>query len=196
MLFLLLACTPTCPEGQINDPISGDCVGTWSDPTSPEEALAALSECEFLPSGDDLDLFEGCVDVACVGMTLSEIEGLLGEGDCDANLFDDELIGCEWDGGDLYASFEGENGVAVEDGVARTVAAKENYAGADPSGLGLDISLNCYLDALGEPDDIDYVDTDAGLSPWHVQWDGVGAFTDFFGDNYGAVTSLYLHGQD
>ena len=40
MLLFLMACTPTCEDGQVNDPITGDCVNTWSDPTTPEEALA------------------------------------------------------------------------------------------------------------------------------------------------------------
>jgi hypothetical protein len=196
MLLFLMACTPTCEDGQVNDPITGDCVNTWSDPTTPEEALAALAECEYATPGSGLDLIAGCVDDACVGMTLGEFEAELGAADeCDANIFEDELIGCEWDSG-VFASFLGDNGALPEDGEATMVAARHNYNGSDPDGLALNISLTCYLDVLGEPDDIDYTETDAGLSPWHTQWDGVAAFTDFFGDNYGEVTSLYLHGVD
>ena len=195
MLLILLGCTPTCEDDQINDPITGDCVELWSDPSTPEEALAALPDCSALPGGNRIDLVQGCVDGACVGMRLGEIEADLGDAECDSNAFEDDLIGCEWDWG-VLALFHGEDGSLPSDATATTVAAKDDFDGADPDGLGLGISLNCYLDTLGEPDDIDYTETDAGLSPWYTRWDGVGAFTDFFGSNYGEVTSLYLHGMD
>jgi len=194
MLLLLLACSPPCEEGQINHPVTGECMKAWSDPSTPDEALAALPECDYLGPGDRIVVDAGCVDDACVGMSLAGISAVLGEGTCEGDAFDGEPIGCAWN--NVSVRFEGEAGTYVEDGIATSIAAIDEFDGSSPEGLGLGISLSCYLEVLGEPDDIHYTDTDFGLSPWHTTWDGIGAFTDYFSDDYGQVSSVFLHGRD
>jgi hypothetical protein len=156
LIASLIACT-TCGEGQIKDPISGDCLDEYVAPTSQEEARESLPECDLLPSSSRLDIEAACADGACAGMTYNEVNAALGEtGDCDEPSSD--WLVCHWQNDALHMYFEDADydGQPDVDDVAIGLYLEESWSGSDESGLGLGISMRCYLDVLGEPEEIEY----------------------------------------
>lgn len=162
MLVLLLACN-TCPEGTAEAP-GGDCLPVTQHATTQEEALALLPECEPLSPSDRLDLAAGCADGLCAKDSFTQMNAASGtEGSCDESFLDDDYLYCNW-GGEVFAFFDDANNDGVPDAedTALGIYIHDEYDGSDADGLGIGVSLRCFLDVYPDPDDIDYEVDDRG----------------------------------
>jgi hypothetical protein len=173
VLFLLSACVPgaPCPDGATRRE-DGLCYAeaVSRGPTA-DEVVAALPPCtlDAAEANGRLDLDGRCVDGACAGDSYADMNAGVGEeGYCDGGWLgsgaSNELFAiCSWTAG-FWSAFPGiaeetepydffpEPGVATGwpiyvDGV---------YSGTTPEGLGLYSPLACWIDALGEPDGLDF----------------------------------------
>lgn len=126
--------------------------------------LDALPAWELAASSDQLDFAAGCAEGVCAGMTYPEIVAATGaEGDCESSgLGADSEFRCTWRGGSIetiHADADAD-GKPDPDDVANVVFVRGDSAGADAQGLGLGISLRCYLEVLGSPPSVLFCDVD------------------------------------
>ncbi len=108
-----------------------------------------------------------------------------------------DTIRCEWDAG-VYSYFEDADGdELVED----TSESSFLYLGApglaSPEGLGLGVSLQCFFDALGLPEDIDLAVDELTGDTYFVegfQYKSLGLYVRAAAD--GRCSSFGLDGPD
>lgn len=134
------------------------------DHSEVQALLDALPACELAAPSDQLDFAAGCVEGVCAGMTYPEIVAATGaEGDCEASgLGADADFHCTWRGGGIktiHADADADGKPDPGD-AANVVFVQGDYAGADAQGVGLGMSLRCYLEALGSPPSVLFCDVD------------------------------------
>ena len=150
LLLPLAACQDrTCPEGQLRTHL-GECVsfsGERSKAPMPEGG-ESLPPCERLPVGTELDLINGCVEGACVNQTLAELEASFGEpGNC-TNVGLGSVY-CGFRGDTVYANFDDDNNDGYPDDPTEEafgIYVEDGYGGSSASGLGVGVSLRCFLE--------------------------------------------------
>lgn len=150
LLALALACAPTTPDGAAS-----------TFPVTP------LPVCELLPEATDIDIRAGCVLGVCANMTYAEFTAVLGEpDDCDPTFSD--KIDCEWGAG-VSANFTDEDGdELVEDTSTTSIVYVEGPGLASPEGLGLGVSMQCFLDQLGLAEDVSLEIDELVGDTWYV----------------------------
>lgn len=131
---------------------------------SVQALLDALPACEPAAPSERIDLAAGCVDGICAGMTYAEIvEATGGEGDCRPIEAEGETDShCLWAAGGVVTIHDDADadGEPDPDDATRLVFVPAGADATDPQGLGVGMSLRCYLDALGAPDSVHYCGTD------------------------------------
>jgi hypothetical protein len=140
--------------------------------------LEGLGPCVPLKPGAELDWLTGCLvgeaGPACAGDSFDAVDLAWGRGaSCDDN---GSTWTCGWDGG-LQATFDVEDEDSVEPGgdrPANLVRALSTFDGSDPDGLGVEISLRCWVGSLGPPSDLLFVDDPGELVPVEGYWDDYG----------------------
>lgn len=153
---LLPACTPSCPPGL--EYIDGQCrSGTPGEGIDLDER--GHPPCEFEAGNGRLDIDSGCADGACDDALYADMVDALGPASCDASDVISETTFCDWQGGALRSHFDDVDldGVPDPDATARGLYLSEGYDGTSPDGLGLRVSLACFYDVYGEPDEEDRV---------------------------------------
>ncbi len=199
MLLLTLLAACSCPEGTVEAP-SGECLQPADHAESQEEALALLPDCVPLTPSDRLDIEAGCADGVCAGSSFAENNASFGEaGSCDHGLLEDDYLYCNW-GEDVYAFYDDADNDGVPDGddTSLGIFIHDSWDGSDVDGLGIGVSFTCFMDALGEPSDIDYHVDDRGY--YYVadmDWSDLGLYVngELF-DHDGKAWHMSLFGAD
>lgn len=168
-------------EDADDDTGDGDDTGGDTGPTDPDTGAPDLDDlldphrdCAPMEASDRLDLDAGCVDGACVGMTKAEVDAALGAATCAAG---DGAALCYWGQlGGVRAWLDDLDGDGVADADA-TVAewlVYTPYDGSTADGLGIEASLGCWLQALGDPDLVVWRQdhTDGGWYLYELEWFG------------------------
>jgi hypothetical protein len=115
--------------------------------------ITALPACELLPAGTDIDVRAGCALGVCANMTYAEFTAILGEpDDCDPTFSD--KIECVWSAGVSGNFTDADGDELVEDTSTTSFVYVEDPGLASPEGLGLGLSLQCFLDQLGLAEDV------------------------------------------
>lgn len=155
----------------------GHCYPPLSTPTTPLVTDLLLGNaCARAEPGLGLDLIAGCVEGACAGDTFAAMEAALGGGARCSLIQSGSLWLCEWPHS-VQAQFpageadSGEPGDNVKNSFVRALT---DYAGSDPEGLALAVSITCFVQDLGVPSQVIYLDTDGALAPVQLVWDAVG----------------------
>lgn len=193
---LLLGCHGTeCGEGQ--RPTSD---GGCADIPGGEdvEGYDALPACTLLEPGSRIEVDAGCADGACDGETYDAIVASLGEeGECET------LSGfafCQWQEGGLTSLFTDDDGDAVPDtgATAAGIHLAPPYDGTTEDGLGVGVSMRCWLDVYGWTDEVEYLTIDGAASITELWWPDRGLFVDDFSpaegeapDGYADALSLF-----
>lgn len=192
-------CTrPTCPEGQLRNQY-GDCLDPDPNAKAPiPEGGESLPPCERLPVGDEVDLINGCIEGACVFDTFADINAKLGEaGACDE--YDLGVAFCEWRGGAIQANFDDDNNDGIPDAgdEAFGLYLYEPYAGSSAGGLGVGVSLRCFLEDFIAINDIETNEVDGEIQIVEVFFDNPSMFVhdDYvLGEYDGLVSWISLYG--
>jgi prepilin-type processing-associated H-X9-DG protein len=185
MLILLLACAPTVPDCGDNQHVTaaGECA---DDPEIP--GAEDLPACEPLAVDDRIEVYAGCADGACSGFTYEQMVTALGEeGACHGKA---NIAFCDWSVG-IEANFTDEDGDSVPDETAQALGIflDDPYDGASENGLGLGVSLACWIDVYGYTDEVEYQDDDWITELW---WASIGLFVhDVDGDGVTDTVSLF-----
>ena len=150
--FLLLAgCT-----GKFPDDFDKDYSSSGSDPFA----------CDRLEPSDRLDLEAGCADGLCADThTLDDFIAALGEPHACAESSTGEGTYCDWSAG-LEAFFDSTADEIPGETVARFFALERPYDGTDPDGLGVGLSMDCFIEILGPPRDQGDYDGNIFYATW------------------------------
>lgn len=197
ILFSLLACKPGIPDCEANEYYDedGNCIPrdtSLSDRM--QEIVDDMPACDLLAEGDRLDLRHGCADGACAEDTYSHMVDVLGDADCeDPSEVEYGIIRCEWQDGSLAAYIWDDDEDGMPDGNESNegLHLQDGWDGADEHGLGLDISLGCFVEVYGdtEEDDIDKLDDG---SVYGITWPERGLYVhDVSLDGYVDLISIF-----
>lgn len=206
MLILLLACGPeevACREGTTLA-ADGHCYPPLLD-RDPRlsDVIDALPECEPPPGPDAIDLAAGCASEVCAGMTYDEMVAVIGPGSCRTTNFDDRQVYCTWaeQGIDGLFRDDDEDEVPNHDSETERIHVFRPSTAATIDGIGVDATLSCFFDVLGNPEILQYVDAGGTLAPESFIWDryGLRAYDETaaggVGQPDGYMDELYLFGQ-
>lgn len=205
MLILLLACGSediACREGTtLAD--DGHCYPPLDTDPDLADVIAALPACAPAPGPGEIDLTGGCALGACAGMTYAEIVAAIGPGDCRTTNFDARQVYCTWaelgiDG--LFRDAD-EDDVPDEGVITERIHLFRPSTAATGDGIGVDATLACFFDVLGNPEVLQYVDRGGELLPDSFIWDryGLRAYDQTAAGGVarpdGYMDDLYLYGQ-
>lgn len=206
MLILLLACGSeeiACREGTTLA-ADGHCYPPLleRDPRL-EDLIASWPACEPTPGPDTIDLVGGCASQVCAGMTYDEMVAEIGPGDCQTTNFDARQVYCTWEQLGIDGLFRdtNEDEVPNEDAETDRIHVFRPSTAATIDGLGVDATLSCYFDVLGNPEILQYVDAGGTLLPEAFIWDryGLRAYDETAAGGVarpdGYVDEIYLYGQ-
>ncbi len=187
LILLALACQPALPDCEPGQNINADyeCV---DDPAIPGSEL--LPPCDLLPVGDEIEVSSGCSEGACADATYDSFNAALGEtGECDSL---EGYAFCDWRDGLLGSFFDDNDGDDVpDDGAgAAGVFLDSGYAGASADGLGVDISLQCWIDVYGYTDLVEYETVGEEQFIAELQWGDLGLIVDAQADGDGEGDGL------
>lgn len=169
-ILLAVACKPDCPDGydqdgalclqQAPEPAVCDegyelrfgvCYEVASEPTAEDTLTAGWPECRPVEGEGELDLVAGCASGVCIGMQYADAVEAAGEPECE--LDGDGWDFCYWSNGvGSYLYDTDEDGTPDADFEIYELILYLDYRGLTSDGLGLDTSLACWRDVLGEPD--------------------------------------------
>jgi hypothetical protein len=199
MLLVTLLAACSCPEDTVSAP-GGECLEPAEHAETQEEALAMLPDCEPLSPSDRLDITAGCADGVCAGSSFTENNANFGEtGDCEHGLWEDDYLYCNW-GEDVYAFYDDADNDGVPDGddTSLGVYIHDSWDGSDADGLGIGVSFRCFMDALGEPSDIDYYTDNRGyVYVTDMDWGELGLYVNgHYSDFDGTAWHISLFGAD
>jgi hypothetical protein len=185
MWWLLLACTterpsdPTlvddedpgveCADG-FYEGDDGNCYEIRADEDPVDLAFAALPECHPLDPDDRLDLRDRCLDGVCVGAEFQSADDALGDAwYCD--YYSDGWVDCRWEGLGVRIVTPGDIDAPDPSGAMWRVEMMPAYDGADEDGLGIGISVACWVDLLGEPDRIEFAEDGSDWKIDNLWWE-------------------------
>ena len=158
------------------------------EPATIQDVLDDLGDCEPLDGNERLNLRDGCVDGACVGMTFAQINAALDEtGRCEPDEYTEFSTDCAWSNG-VSTNFDDEDGDGQPDegSVAYSWSLSAPYDGTSFDGLGVDAQMQCFLRGLGDPDSVSFYDMTGELVLYSMSWYEQGVFVyDIWGPNYG-----------
>jgi hypothetical protein len=150
---------------------------------SVQALLDALPACELAAPSERIDLAAGCVDGICADMTYAEIVEATGaEGACRPSEYEGETDSlCLWATGGVVTIHDDADadGEPDPDDATSLVFVHAGADATDPRGLGVGMSLRCYLDELGAPDSVQYCATDGVRRIVSLQYmeRGIGAWS-------------------
>ena len=194
-LLSLLACSPRIPDCEANETYDadGNCIPRDTSLSEAMQAIVdALPACELLPAGDRLDLRNGCADGACAEDSYAQMTAALGAGDCEDD-DDDTLIYCLWQEETLAAFIWDEDGDHQPDGSEQNEGLHlyEEWSGTDENGLGMGISLACYVEVFGDTD-ADEVEVDDQGQVTSIDWPDRSLYvSDLDTDGYVDLVSIF-----
>lgn len=186
LLLLLLACAadvPACGDGQ-HVTASMECA---DDPTVP--GSEDFPACEALPAGTRIDVNAGCADGACHDTTFDAMNEALGEvGVCSSAA---NLAFCDWSMGigTFFADDDGDD-APDEGALGSGIFLDPPFDGTTEDGLGLGVSMRCWVERYGYTDEVEYQDDGAWIT--ELYWTPEGLFVhDEDGDGYVDEVSLF-----
>ena len=169
-------CTrPTCPEGQLRNQY-GDCLDPDPNAKAPiPEGGESLPPCERLPVGDEGDRINR------------------------SDEYDLGVAFCEGRGGAIQANFDDDNNDGIPDAgdEAFGLYLYEPYAGSSAGGLGVGVSLRCFLEDFIAINDIETNEVDGETQIVEVFFDNPSMFIhdDYvLGEYDGLVSWISLYG--
>jgi hypothetical protein len=161
-------CRPGFARGQ-----DGHCYPPLpDDPPTFVEVLEGMGPCARLKNGDEIDAIGGCMGGACAGDTFSETVLALGDRDTVCDQLSTGEWECLWPQG-IAVSFppaETDAGAPSPGTLATWIRARYDYEGATPDGLGIGISVSCFVEVLGLPDTVLLVPALEELVPQELEW--------------------------
>jgi len=171
MLLLLLACRPVIPDCEANQHVNSDyeCI---DDPEIPGADL--LPACEVRDADSRIDVTLGCADGACSDDTYDAFNSAIGEtGSCSTT---SGFAFCDWEEDTLGSFFDDVDGDDVPDvdAPAQGVYLDPGFDGATEDGLGLDVSLACWIVVYGYTDLATYTTVDEVQYISQLQWGDLG----------------------
>jgi hypothetical protein len=184
-----------CPDGGCEDgevlTAGGECVA--GDDTETPWVTGVLDgfqtrACEPEAGDGSLDLVGACALGGCRGDTYAALLDAWGVGvDCDTIDGDEPFVACDWANG-LGMHFDGTGPSPADDAIGTVFTVESPFLGTTDGGLGVGVSLGCYVEALGAPESV-VPDSEVADLPSSATWRGDVHFTAFdFGGN-GAGTS-------
>ncbi len=144
---------------------TGDSAG--EEPTTLQEVMDDLGDCELTVADGALDLDRHCVHDFCVGDTVADAAALFGEPD-DTVVYFIRYEGYTYtstyqvwaNGITLYFDDADDDGVLADSDHATSIAIELPWGGGTDEGLGLGASMSCFIEALGYPDQADFWSVD------------------------------------
>ncbi len=167
LALLLAACGEgDCPEGSFQT-AGGDCVEGEIQPLEWEDGVLdgfQTRQCELKEPTGELDFDRACALEGCVGDTYQDLIDVWGVG-ADCNDFSytvngelRERVGCDWQNGlGMHFDASGNNPDLTDAGDVFTV--ESPFRGASVDGLGVGVSLGCFVERFGQPTEIDQFNT-------------------------------------
>lgn len=164
-------------------------------------------ECELKEPGIALDLEGGCIGGGCVHHDFAHLVELWGPPRCrrtidytdSTDAWEWDSLDCEWAQG-IEANFsdDDQNLMPSGDEVVGGLTANEHYPGTSPRGLGVGISLRCFVYQLGPPgcDEIEVFDQANYLPCMYgvrVRWPGLTVEDCHQDSDEGVVDELRLY---
>lgn len=160
-LSLWSACATECPEGTHEDgPVCIADVATEAGP----DISASLRACTAAEGGGEIDLVNACVEDVCVGDTYADVVDRLGTPQ-------DISAWVQWASG-VGVDFDPEGDPPPDEAVAVEIWLVAPYAGRTTNGLGIDVPMSCFIDALGLPDIVDLWTVGNYYVPFGMYWSG------------------------
>jgi len=169
-LGLALMVLSACDSGGCEDDevltAGGECVpGTIEQAEWVSDVIDGVRtrDCVSETGNGDLDLVNACAFGGCVGDTYDELRAAWGAA-VQCNRFtsvvsDSDRLACDWENGlGMHFDVDGNAPEPTSPGSVFTFEAP--FRGTTPDGLGIGVSLGCFVEALGEPRDV-FHDDDA-----------------------------------
>lgn len=155
ILAVLAACTTTCGPDEAVTADGCVPVGTtvaWDEDTLPGYQLR---ECSMEAGDGRMDFIAGCASGACIDEPYTAWVTALGQPD----VMDPGTtrVQVEWFDAGVYAYFDDDNDDNRPDDTALpdSFHTTERASGESDEGLRIDISFACFVQTLGDPDDLD-----------------------------------------
>lgn len=198
-ILLSFACAtlPDCGPGQYITP-ANECADSPSGLAI--EGGDLLPACEYATPGERLQFAAGCADGACNDMPYDEVVATLGEPEsCDSEV--GSYVFCYWMEGGIHSFFDDTDDDLVPDAGALThgIFVEAAWDGTSEDGLGLGVSMGCFLETYGVPDSVEYEEIDGVRHLSQLLWTGLGLYVkedlDDEGLLDGIVDELSLFGR-
>lgn len=136
-------------------------LGCAEEPGVGFDPFATAPACESEAGDGSIDLEAACASGVCAAGTYAEWAETLGPADA----IGETSFGlrCEWNMG-LEAFFDDADldGAPDDDSVAGYFHITDAYAGRTDEGLGVGVGIMCFVDVLGQPQDISAVSIEDG----------------------------------
>ena len=166
LCVLAAGCPPVgCEDGEVLT-AGGDCVPGEIVLAEWEEGVidgAMTRECELKEPNGDLDFVNACALGGCIGDTYQELLDVWGVGvECSPFSYTigterRDRIGCDWSNGlGMHFDIEGNNPEPTDTGDVFTIEAP--FQGTTESGLGIGVSMGCFVQELGAPRNVFFDD--------------------------------------
>ncbi|MDP2308345.1 MAG: hypothetical protein Q8P18_20165 [Pseudomonadota bacterium] len=142
------------------------------------EGADLLPACDYAEPGDRLQFAAGCADGACDGMLYDDVVAVLGAAEeCTDST---SYTFCYWADGGIHSFFDDADDDQVPDAGATThgIFLEEPWDGTSEDGLGLGVSLGCFLEVYGVPDTVEYEEIDGVRQLSQLRWTGLGLFVE------------------
>jgi len=127
-----------------------------------QEEIDLMKPCTIAAPGDRLDITGGCADTVCATDSYAQINQKLGEtGHCSGASTPGatgQTLRCSWREGAISAWFDDDEGDDVPDEgpTMQGLHLSASWDGSDPNGLAMGLSLRCFIDLLGMPDQVNH----------------------------------------
>jgi hypothetical protein len=202
-LWLFLACAVEeipCRDGFERDN-DGHCY--QEEVPTIKNALENLPDCEPVGGDGAIDLINGCASGACPNMTYPTINEILGEeGDCNTSSWDKDYLICEWTIGlDIGYDDKDEDDVPDSNALSDRIHLYPPYMGGTIRGIGVEANPRCFVDELGMPSYIGWVEVGTELLIRDFIYEHWGMWTydrgryDSTDRPNGYIDEIYLYGM-
>ena len=158
------------------------------------DAIDALPSCVPLPGNGRLDFEKRCADNGCIDDTYTDLVDAFGaNGFCEPSFSWSDRLSCGWFNTiRVYFDDNDLDGIPDEFDAATAIYIDDTWDGTTDSGLGIGVSMRCFLDEYGVPDELDFRSEDGVIQLTGFEYIAIGLDISASSSEIGIVDGINL----